>query len=132
MPLHKTINFNSSTQILVWKITRVMRSVDKVVLNDAAVTTRRYEVNCINVGFWVYVSYCRASYNDFDLSYDESEAASKDGKHISITHSYQFSAIIISDQTVVYIELQRRKIIKIVVNLMMMIIIFKRDKRKNT
>jgi phosphopantetheinyl transferase len=34
----------------------------------------------------------------------------KDGKHISITHSYQFSAIIISDQTVgIDIELQREK-----------------------
>jgi phosphopantetheinyl transferase len=41
-----------------------------------------------------------ASYNDFDLSYDElGKPHLKDGKHIS-THSYQFSAIIISDQTV--------------------------------
>ena len=35
-------------------------------------------------------------------------------KHISITHSHHFSAIIISDQTVgIDIELQREKIIKI-------------------
>jgi hypothetical protein len=31
-----------------------------------------------------------ASYNDFDLSYDELGPHLKDGKHISITHSYQF------------------------------------------
>jgi phosphopantetheinyl transferase len=55
-----------------------------------------------------------ASYNDFDLSYDElGKPHLKDGKHISITHSYQFSAIIISDQTVgIDIELQREKITK--------------------
>jgi hypothetical protein len=35
MPLHKTINFNSSTQILVWKITESYEDLfDKVVLNE--------------------------------------------------------------------------------------------------
>jgi phosphopantetheinyl transferase len=37
-----------------------------------------------------------------------------DGKHISITHSHYFSAIIISNQTVgIDIEMQREKIIRI-------------------
>ena len=37
-----------------------------------------------------------------------------DGKHVSITHSHHFSAIIISDETVgIDIEMQREKIIRI-------------------
>jgi phosphopantetheinyl transferase len=54
-------------------------------------------------------------YTDFDLEYDEfGKPHLKDGKYISISHSHQFSTIIISDQKVgIDIELQREKIIKI-------------------
>ena len=56
-----------------------------------------------------------ADYTDFDLYYDEfGKPHLQDGKYISITHSYQFSSIIISDETVgIDIELQREKIIRI-------------------
>src|SRR4030095_14660533 len=56
-----------------------------------------------------------AGYTDFDLYYDEfGKPHLHDGKHISITHSHQFSAIILSDQVVgIDIELQREKIIRI-------------------
>jgi phosphopantetheinyl transferase len=56
-----------------------------------------------------------AGYNDFDLYYDESgKPHLKDGKFISITHSFNFSAIIISEQKVgIDIEMQREKIIRI-------------------
>jgi phosphopantetheinyl transferase len=55
------------------------------------------------------------NYTDFDLEYDEfGKPHLKDGKHISISHSHEFSTIIISDQKVgIDIELQREKIIKI-------------------
>jgi phosphopantetheinyl transferase len=54
-------------------------------------------------------------YTDFDLEYDEfGKPYLKDGKHISISHSHQFSTIIISDQKAgIDIEMQREKIIKI-------------------
>jgi phosphopantetheinyl transferase len=54
-------------------------------------------------------------YTDFDLEYDEfGKPHLKDGKHISISHSHDFAAIIISDQKAgIDIELQREKIIKI-------------------
>jgi phosphopantetheinyl transferase len=54
-------------------------------------------------------------YTDFDLYYDEfGKPHLHDGKHISITHSHQFSAIILSDEVVgIDIELQREKIIRI-------------------
>jgi phosphopantetheinyl transferase len=57
----------------------------------------------------------QAGYSDFDLYYDEfGKPYFIDGKHVSITHSHHFSAIIISDETVgIDIEMQREKIIRI-------------------
>jgi len=56
-----------------------------------------------------------ASYTDFDLYYDQQgKPHLRDGKHISITHSYNFSAIIVSDRPVgIDIEKQRDKILRI-------------------
>ena len=51
-------------------------------------------------------------YNDFDLYYDAfGKPHLHDGRHISITHSHEFSAIILSDtNTGIDIEKQREKI----------------------
>jgi phosphopantetheinyl transferase len=56
-----------------------------------------------------------AGFTDFDLHYDVFGKPHLNGdKHISITHSHEFSAIIISNETVgIDIELQRKKIIRI-------------------
>ncbi|MDB4108180.1 4'-phosphopantetheinyl transferase superfamily protein, partial [Flavobacteriaceae bacterium] len=54
-------------------------------------------------------------YKDIDLVYDSfGKPHLKDGKHISITHSYNFSAVVVSSKKVgVDIEKQREKITKI-------------------
>ena len=55
-------------------------------------------------------------YTDVDLIYDEfGKPHLKDGKHISITHSFTFSGIIVSDDIPVGIDIekQREKILKI-------------------
>ncbi len=51
-------------------------------------------------------------YTDFDLYYDENgKPHLKDGKHISITHSFEFSAVAVSEGIVgIDIEKQREKI----------------------
>ncbi|KDN56770.1 4-phosphopantetheinyl transferase [Flavobacterium seoulense] len=56
-----------------------------------------------------------AGYSSFDLYYDVfGKPHLHDGKHISITHSYEFSSIIISDEIVgIDMELQREKILRI-------------------
>ena len=56
-----------------------------------------------------------AGYTDYELHYDEfGKPYFNDGKHVSITHSHHFSAIIISDEIVgIDIEMQREKIIRI-------------------
>ena len=54
-------------------------------------------------------------YSDLDLVYDEfGKPHVKDGKHISITHSHEFSAIVLSDENIgIDMEMRREKIIRI-------------------
>ena len=118
MPLYKTIHFSSTTQIFVWKITESFEQLNnEVQLN---------EKNCIRLDGMKSEMHQRAflsvrkaleqlGYTDFDLYYDcFGKPHLHDGKHISITHSHNFAAIIISNETVgIDIELQRDKIIRI-------------------
>jgi phosphopantetheinyl transferase len=118
MPLYKTINFSSTTQILVWKITESLEQLcQEVELNLA--NTIRFNGMKSELHQRAFLSVRKLlqekGYTDFDLEYDEfGKPHLKDGKYISISHSHQFSTIIISDQKVgIDIELQREKIIKI-------------------
>lgn len=118
MPLFKTINFNSTTQILVWKITETFEELfGQVVLNDSnrirldGMKSEMHQRAFLSVRKLLQ----EAGYTDLDLYYDAFGKPHINGeKHISITHSHDFSAIIISDETVgIDIELQRDKIIRI-------------------
>ena len=118
MPLFKTIQFNSTTQILVWKITESYQELfDTVALNDknsirlGGMKSQMHQRAFLSVRKLLQL----AGYSDFDLYYDEfGKPHLSDSKYISITHSHDFSAIIVSDETVgIDIELQRNKIIRI-------------------
>jgi 4'-phosphopantetheinyl transferase len=118
MPLYKNITLNSSTQILVWEITESYQEFfDAVVLNESnAIRLNGMKSEMHQRAFLsVRKLFQEAGYTDFDLYYDEfGKPHLHDGKHISITHSHQFSAIILSDEVVgIDIELQREKIIRI-------------------
>jgi len=118
MPLYKKIEFNPATTIYVWKITEPLEQLfQEVSLNpkcQSRIQGMKSELH--QRGFLsVRKLLNEAGYTDFDLYYDEfGKPHLQDGKHISITHSYQFSSIIISDGIVgIDIELQREKIIRI-------------------
>jgi phosphopantetheinyl transferase len=132
MPLYKTINFSPTTQILVWEITETFEDLfDQVVLNDTnMIRLNNMKSELHQRGFLsVRKLLQEAGYNDFDLHYDESgkphlnpnnrhtEQACTERRRsveVSITHSFHFSAIIISDQKAgIDIEMQREKIIRI-------------------
>ena len=118
MPLYKTINFSPTTQILVWEITETFDDLfDQVLLNDInMIRVKNMKSELHQRGFLsVRKLLQEAGYNDFDLYYDESgKPHLKHEKFISITHSFHFSAIIISDQKAgIDIEMQRDKIIRI-------------------
>ena len=115
MPLFKTIKPNLHTNIFVWKITE---SFDA--LNLPIELTNRSKERVLSMkselhqcGFLSIRHLLKeAGYCDADLYYNgNGKPHLKDGKHISITHSFTFSAIIISDVEVgIDIEKNRDKI----------------------
>ncbi|HWS60050.1 MAG TPA: 4'-phosphopantetheinyl transferase superfamily protein [Flavobacterium sp.] len=118
MPLYKTINPNSTTKILVWEITESLEELlGNVVLKEKTqVRLNKMKSEMHQRAFLsVRMLLKQAGYTDYELHYDEfGKPYFLDGKHVSITHSHHFSAIIISDETVgIDIEMQREKIIRI-------------------
>jgi phosphopantetheinyl transferase len=118
MPLYKVIHFNANTQILIWKITETFQELlEQVILNDS--NKKRLDGMKSEMHQRAFLSVRKLlqqiEHTDLDLYYDEYGKPHLHGeKHISITHSHEFSAIIISDKTVgIDIELQREKIIRI-------------------
>jgi phosphopantetheinyl transferase len=118
MPLFKTIHHNPNTQILIWKITESFTELsEQVMLNDSnrirldSMKSEMHQRAFLSVRKLLQI----AGFTDFNLYYDVFGKPHLNGdKHISITHSHEFSAIIISDETVgIDIELQREKIIRI-------------------
>lgn len=101
MPLLKIITLNDYTQLLVWKITETFDELfQSVALKDislARVDSMKAESH--QKGFLsVRRLLMQAGYTDFDLYYDEfGKPNLKDGKHISISHSHDFSVIVLSD-----------------------------------
>ncbi|MEL0454997.1 4'-phosphopantetheinyl transferase superfamily protein [Flavobacteriaceae bacterium SZ-1-7] len=115
MPLYKTINVNSQTTVKIWKITEsfedLMHSVSLKPQSLQRVMAMKSEMH--QRGFLSVRCLLRKfGYEDADLFYDENgKPHLKDGKQISITHSFNFSAIIVSDLAVgIDIEKQRDKI----------------------
>lgn len=118
MPLFKTINVNSTTQILVWKVTESFDELfEKVILKEKT----QLRLNGMKSELHQRAFLCvrmliqELEINDFDLHYDEfGKPYLNSGRHISITHSHHFAAIISSDEKVgIDMELQREKIIRI-------------------
>ena len=118
MPLYKTINYSPSTQILIWEITESFEELlGKVILKEKTQARLNKMKSVMHQRAFLSVRMLlkEAGYTDFELHYDEfGKPYFRDGKHVSITHSHHFSAIIISDETVgIDIEMQREKIIRI-------------------
>jgi len=118
MPLFKTIKHNEFTKILVWKIEESYDDLfDNIVLNDrskerlSGMKSELHQRGFLSVRYLLNL----AGYSDFDLYYNEyGKPLLKDYKHISITHSYNYSAIIISNVDVgIDVEMNRDKIIRI-------------------
>ena len=115
MPLYKSITPNSQTTVKIWKITEsykdLFEPLDLKSNSLERVLGMKSELH--QRGFLSVRHLLRDfGYTDQDLYYDKNgKPHLKDGKHISITHSFTFSAIIISDAEVgIDIEMQREKI----------------------
>lgn len=115
MPLYKSFSPNSQTTVKIWQITEsydhLLQAVTLKPKNMERVLRMKSELH--QRGF-LSVRHLLAEfgYTDADLYYDENgKPHLNDGKHISITHSFTFSGIIVSDFKVgIDIEKQRDKI----------------------
>ncbi len=119
MPLFKTITPNATTKVYIWK---VEESIEELMLrvNLTPHCKARFESMKSELHKRGFLSIRHllheAGYTDKDLYYTENGKPHLfDGRFISITHSYNFTAIIVSDATDVGIdiEMQRDKILRI-------------------
>lgn len=119
MPLYKSLTIDKSTKVLIWKIEQPLADLLKGIELTESSRTRLYGMKSeLHQRGFLSVRHLlkEVGYSDVDLIYDEyGKPHLKDGKHISITHSFTFSGIIISDEKPVGIDIekQRDKILKI-------------------
>jgi phosphopantetheinyl transferase len=118
MPLYKTIVHNTKTTIYIWKIEESFDVLyNAVELNDKSETRLGKMKSELHQKGFLSVRHLlkEAGYTDFDLYYNEyGKPLLKDKMHISISHSYQYAAIIISDHDAgIDIEKNRPKIVTI-------------------
>lgn len=118
MPLYKSFKINENTHLLVWRITESFNELFRQVkLKDVCLARLEGMKSELHQRGFLSVRMLlqEAGYTDFDLYYDENgKPHLKDGKIISITHSYSFSAIVISNKNIgIDMELRREKIAKI-------------------
>ena len=118
MPLFKSINNRENTQVYIWKITEseafLRTGIELSENSKNRLFTMSSELH--RRGFLsIRHLLIHAGYTDLDLYYSEhGKPHLTDEKYISITHSFEFTAIIISDVSIgIDIEKQREKIMRI-------------------
>ena len=118
MPLYKTIKIADDTQLLVWKITESLEELSSAVALKTVCTDKldsmkseQHKRGFLSVRRLMQ----EIGYSDFDMYYGaDGKPHLTDGKNISITHSFGFSAIIVSSRNIgLDMEIRREKVIKI-------------------
>jgi 4'-phosphopantetheinyl transferase len=118
MPLYKSFNPREQTQVYIWEITETFNDLFRAVsLKDKSLSrlenmkSTQHQCGFLSVRCLLQ----EAGYTDFDLIYSEDgKPHLTDGNFISISHSFGFSAIIISTlPTGIDLELRRDLIKKI-------------------
>ncbi|WP_162127038.1 4'-phosphopantetheinyl transferase family protein [Flavobacterium phycosphaerae] len=118
MPLLRITALNSHTQLLVWKITETFEALfSSVALKDVSLArldgmkSESHQKGFLGVRRLLM----EAGYTDFDLYYDEfGKPHLKDGRHISISHSNDFSVIVLSEENIgADLEILKEKTLKL-------------------
>jgi phosphopantetheinyl transferase len=119
MALYKTLTISSKTKVFIWKIEESIEELKAGVslteINEARLNSMKSDLH--QKGF-LSIRHLLKELNltDADLIYDEFGKPHLDNnRYISITHSFNFTAIIYSTETEVGIDIekQRDKILKI-------------------
>jgi len=124
MPLHKVISLSANTKLYLWKITEDVDFFYKSVrLKDSSMARLEgMKAESHQKGFLaVRMLLLHNDYTDFDLYYDEfgkphlkPQGCSIKDMEISISHSHDFSALVISEQKVGFdMEILKDKTLKL-------------------
>jgi len=119
MPLYKTIHLNKNTTVALWKVAESEAFLaEGIILSEHCQARFNSMKSEMHRRAFLSVRHLLALYNykDKDLIYDAvGKPFLKDGTHISITHSHNFTGIILSKtlEVGIDIEKQRTKILAI-------------------
>lgn len=118
MPIYKRIRIDESSQLIIWEVKETEDQLAKGIrLSDYCQSRFDSMKSTVHRKAFLSIRHLlkEFGYSDFDLIYDKNgKPHLKDGREISITHSFQFTAVIVSDKKVgVDVEKQRPKIQKI-------------------
>ncbi|MGB0836468.1 MAG: 4'-phosphopantetheinyl transferase superfamily protein [Flavobacteriaceae bacterium] len=117
MPLVKTIDLGKNGNIWLWKIEETLEELSDIHLNKKSqLRLNSMKSLAHQKGFLAVRQLLKiAGYTDRDLSYTPlGKPLLSDKKHISISHSFEYATLIISDKIVgIDIEKNRDKIKKI-------------------
>ncbi|RRO15898.1 4'-phosphopantetheinyl transferase family protein [Flavobacteriaceae bacterium 14752] len=118
MPVYKTITIDETSKLQIWKVDETLEELSQDI-ELSAYCQQRFDAMKSEMHQRAFMSIRHLlnnfGYSDFDLEYDDNgKPHLNDGRHISISHSYHFTAVIVSDRKVgVDIEKQREKIKRI-------------------
>ena len=119
MPLYKTITVNDHTAIVIWKVAEPFDELaEGVQLTQHCKNRLETMKSQLHQRAFMSIRHLLAAlgYVDHDMYYDDfGKPHLKDGNFVSITHSYEFTAVIVSETTPVGIDIekQREKILRI-------------------
>ena len=118
MPIYKTITSEGQTTIYIWKIEESFEELrEGLALTENSISRLSGMKSQLHQKGFLSVRRLlkHAGYEDSHLSYNEyGRPFLSDDKHISITHSFEFAAVLISDQEAgIDIEKNREKILNI-------------------
>jgi len=119
MALYKTLTISKTTKVLIWKIEESIDELQKGITLSKNSKTRLDSMKSeLHQKGFLSIRHLLKEINltDADINYDEfGKPHLTNGRHISITHSFTFTAIIFSDEAPVGIDVekQREKILKI-------------------
>ena len=118
MPIYKTISDKGGTTIHIWKIEETFEELrNGLVLTENSISRLSGMKSQLHQKGFLSVRHLlkHAGYEDANLYYNEyGRPFLNDDKHVSITHSFEFAAVLISDlEAGVDIEKNREKIVNI-------------------
>ncbi|SNY94660.1 4'-phosphopantetheinyl transferase family protein [Flagellimonas pacifica] len=119
MPIYKTITVSPTTKAHIWKVEESEEQLSQGIVLTSHCQKRMDGMKSeAHRRAFLSIRHLmgQAGYKDDDLYYDDfGKPHLKDGNYISITHSHNFTGIIISetDEVGIDIEMQRDKILRI-------------------